>query len=283
MRGRALASAPRASRPSTAGHGRPAARLDAARARSCIRGTSWTADSTTNAIRWLTPRATRPSSRSSASVVNSSTIDAPKTTASRTPETSPNVRPSRVTARGPSDAEHVLTAREQEAVEDHDRHEQERGDPKRTEQPSSQPGRRRRNATTAIPRTPRVDGRQEERGDQHEQETQQFRDRMPVVEPAGPRDVIARRRARHGSMVWSPRLNSVRTEIGSAVRITNTIVKLIVLSSGSLVRPWAKTDWKTPSPSVRKRATRSPCRRRSRRRRPRPRSERRCTRPRSRS
>ena len=36
-----------------------------------------------------------------------------------------------------------------------------------------------------------------------------------------------------------------------------TTVKLIVLSSGSLVRPWAKTDWKTPRPRVRNSATNS--------------------------
>ena len=80
---------------------------------------------------------------------------------------------------------------------------------------------------------------------------------QPARTPAGSSPVavdIAASSARPdgSATVGSPRLNIVRTVIGSAARMTKTTVKLIVLSSGSLVRPWAKTDWKTPRPSVRK-------------------------------
>ena len=73
-----------------------------AAARACMRGTIWTADRTTNAIRWLAPRAMRASSMSSARVVNRNATDARKTTSTRPAEMSPKVSPSRVTDNGPS-------------------------------------------------------------------------------------------------------------------------------------------------------------------------------------
>ena len=78
-----------------------ASRIAPARVR--IRGTSWTADRTTNAIRWLAPRAMSDSSRSSASVVNRNVTEARNATRTRPAEMSPNVSPSRVIANGPSE------------------------------------------------------------------------------------------------------------------------------------------------------------------------------------
>ena len=72
-------------------------------ARPCIRGTIWTADRTTNEIRWLAPREMSDSSRSSASVVNRKAIDARNATSTRPAEISPNVSPSRVIASGPTE------------------------------------------------------------------------------------------------------------------------------------------------------------------------------------
>ncbi len=84
--------------------GRPRAcwawRIEAARA--CIRGTVWTADRMTKAIRWPTPRLTSASRRSSASVVKRKVTVARNATRTRPADTSPNVRPSRVTESGPS-------------------------------------------------------------------------------------------------------------------------------------------------------------------------------------
>ena len=73
----------------------PAGPRGSTRRGACIRGTIWTADRITNAIRWLAPRATSDSSRSSASVVNRKSTEARNATRSRPAEISPNVRPSR--------------------------------------------------------------------------------------------------------------------------------------------------------------------------------------------
>ena len=74
---------------------------------------------------------------------------------------------------------------------------------------------------------------QQEGRDKHEQDPHQLRQRVPAVKPGHTGDVIPGRGARHASTVRSPRLNIVRTVIGSAARMTKTTVKLIVLSSGS--------------------------------------------------
>ena len=162
--GRARGPAARTIRPMPARA--PAARRGSACAAACIRGTSWTADRTTNAIRWLTPRATSDSSRSSARVVNRNRTEATKTTSSRPAETSPKVSPSRVSANGPSVREDIAAARVEERVDDQDRRDQDRRDAQGPDESDRKSGRGRRRRAAATASGQEADRRQQERGDQ---------------------------------------------------------------------------------------------------------------------
>ena len=105
-------------------------------ARPCIRGTIWTADSTTNEIRWLAPREMSVSSMSSARVVNRKATEARNATRTRPAEMSPKVRPSRLIDSGPSETSlsvapgknRLFTTRIEQQQEGRDPHRPERRD-----------------------------------------------------------------------------------------------------------------------------------------------------------
>ena len=160
-----------------------AARIRSARSR--IRGTSWTAESTTNAMRWLTPRATRPSSRSSGQrreQEQSSTREEDDQRGA-TADTSPNVRPSRVMASGPSEARTSRPPGNSSALTttiESSRTAGTRNDrSSRLARPAERrsPGRRAPSGTRAT-----AGSRNAATSD--EQHAEELRQRMPAVEPA---------------------------------------------------------------------------------------------------
>ena len=203
-------------------------------ARSCIRGTIWTADRTTNAIRWLAPRATSASSRSSASVVNRNATEREEGDHEPSGRDEPEGQPLTGDRERPDVDEDVRRAREEQRVDDEDRDEQDGRDPQR---PEHRPGgarrttRRRRASRARTGRTTAAAG----------------------TPPAGPARPPAASSADcadaassipgDGSSRWpstslpsvssptrsvgdvvSPRLNIVRTVIGSAPRMRKTTV-----------------------------------------------------------
>ena len=116
-----------------------ASRIDPAR--SCIRGTIWTADRTTNEIRWLAPRAMSDSSRSSARVVNRKAIAARKTTRIAPAGDEPEGQALTRERERPDRQQDVRRAREEEPVDDQDRDQQEGRDAHRPERRPEQAGR----------------------------------------------------------------------------------------------------------------------------------------------
>ncbi len=120
-----------------------------------------------------------------------------------------------------------------------------------------EPCRRRRN-DAQQPEEHERRRREEEGSEQDGKQPEQLGRWIATVEPRVAGYEVAARGRGHGCRSPaqartedSPRLNSVRTVSGIAPRMTNTMVKVMVLSSGSLVRPWAKAEPKMLSPSVR--------------------------------
>ena len=134
----------------------------------------------------------------------------------------------------PERREDVLRGREEQAVDDQDRKQQQGRDAHRPQQRSQQPGRPRR-GQDRHGQDRQHQRRQQERCQQDQAERQQLGQRVAPVKPARPRDEIAggrrhpspsagRRGLGHSATVASPRLYIVRTVIGRAPRIRNTIV-----------------------------------------------------------
>ena len=167
----------------------------------------------------------------------------------------------------PERDELVVRAREEQRVDDDDRGEQDGRDAQR---PKERAGRARVDQATAASdraaRTGRTTGGSRNAASRTSASRQQLRDRVAPMQPARSRpgssrwsvDIARSRSSRSGlqaATVASPRLNIVRTVSGRATRMRKTTVYEIVLSSGSLVSPWANADWKMFSPSVRNSAT----------------------------